>query len=352
MAVVGVLGLAFPGAGYFPFPWTELVMIELPVPGGRQPLVRTTPAVRVAVGVYAVASLASFMSPTRSAATPVGWPRAIGIPLLACFVTAPEPSAGTCRSPAGSPARSPFADRRWQRYAGVVLVPFAVWQWAPGVNAVTASHGDPPPGRPFTHRCSHASRPAARSRSASRSSRPPSTGRRRSSPPTLSLARGLGAPDRHRPQPALLPARPAHAGDLPAVAGRQRRRLGGPPRRLRSTTPASRRPPWWPPGRCRTCPSSGRRPRGGCGGSSTARAWSPGPARLRSLAPDHLSLLATGTGDVTVRVRWTSYWAFSAGTGCLAGLPTGWTRVHLTRPGPVELSAALGPERGPYCPTP
>lgn len=61
-----------------------------------------------------------------------------------------------------------------------------------------------------------------------------------------------------------------------------------------------------------------------------------GPAILRALGPDSLTIDARAPGSVAVRVRYTPYWALSGSPGCVA--PDGdFTRLTLRRAGPVRL---------------
>jgi hypothetical protein len=61
-----------------------------------------------------------------------------------------------------------------------------------------------------------------------------------------------------------------------------------------------------------------------------------GPARLRAMGPDWLSLRATGPGEVLVHVRFSPYWKLETGSGCVA--PAGqYTRLTLHHAGPVRL---------------
>jgi hypothetical protein len=352
MVVIGGLGLAFPGDGYFPFPWTELVMIELLCLAVASPLVRTTPAVRVAVGIYAVASLASFAVPNPLGGNAGRLATAVGIPLLGCFVTAPESARFRLSLPRGRfGLRSPLAHGRWQRYAGVVLVPFAVWQWAPGLNALTSSQGNPSTSQAFY--TALLTRIGARPNDPQRIEIVPTEEHWEAAfvATKLSLARGWERQiDTARNpifyQPGLLTAASyaqwlvdngvtwvALPNTTLDYAGKGEAAL------LRSGKVPDLAPVWH---------------------DADWRLWrvtdSPGlvsgPARMTSLAPDHLTMVATAPGTLTVRVRWTPYWTLSTGTGCVTSAPLGWTTVRLTSTGPVELSAELGPTRGPDCSTP
>ena len=352
MVVVGGLGLAFPGDGYFPFPWTELVMIELLCLAVMSPLVRTTPAVRVAVAIYAVASLGSFVVPNPLGGNAGRLATSVGIPLLACFVTAPGASRLRLSWPDWlGRLRRPLAEAGWQRYAGVVLVPFAIWQWAPGVSALTSSKSDPSTTEAFY--APLLARLHAGAADPQRIEVVPTAEHWEAAfvAPHLSLARGWERQiDTARNPlfylPGLLSASSyqrwlvANGVDwvaLPAApldyAGRSEAAL------LRSGTVRDLAPVWhdayWELWRVTDSPG-----------------LVSGPATLTSLTPDHLDLAARATGTVTVRVRWSSYWTFTTGTGCLARDAEGWTSVHLTSTGPVALSASIRPERGPDCPSP
>lgn len=358
MGVVGLISVVFPGTGYFPFSWTELVMIELLCLAVGSPLVHTTPAVRVAVAIYAVASLASFLIPNPLGGNAGRLATAVGIPLLACFITAPDaqrlrlsPPEWLGRARHRVSALHRPSDLRWQRYAGVVLLPFAVWQWAPGVTAVTSSHGDPSTREAFY--APLLQRLAAAPGGPERIEIVPTAEHWEAAfvATTVPLARGWERQiDTARNpifyQPGLLTAASYQHWlvangvswvALPAApidyAGKQEAAL------VSSGTVPDLTEVWH---------------------TASWRLWrvddSPGivsgPARLVAVAPDELDLVASAPGTVTVRVRWTSYWALPTGAGCLSTDPSGWTILHLTRAGPVQLNAALGPARGPLCPAP
>jgi hypothetical protein len=69
-----------------------------------------------------------------------------------------------------------------------------------------------------------------------------------------------------------------------------------------------------------------------------------GPAQLRALGGDWLALTARAAGTVTIRVRFTPYWAITRGDGCVA--PQGAdTRLTLRRAGPVRLAARFALSR-------
>jgi hypothetical protein len=69
-----------------------------------------------------------------------------------------------------------------------------------------------------------------------------------------------------------------------------------------------------------------------------------GDATLRAMGSDWIALRAQRAGTATVHVRFTPYWALSAGAGCVA--PDGdATRLSLRGPGPVRLVLRFSPQR-------
>jgi hypothetical protein len=69
-----------------------------------------------------------------------------------------------------------------------------------------------------------------------------------------------------------------------------------------------------------------------------------GPATLRSLGPNSLTLDVRHPGRVLVRVRFTPYWVIAGGSGCVA--PAGdFTALTLRRPGTVRLVTDFSPDR-------
>ncbi|HET9691932.1 MAG TPA: hypothetical protein VFP61_12335 [Acidimicrobiales bacterium] len=343
MGVVGVLALAFPGTGPFPFTWTELVVVELLCAAVLSPLVATTSAVRLAVAVYGVASLVSFLVPNPLGGNAGRLASAVGVPLLACFVSARTPVR-------------PRAATRWRSYGAVVLVPFAVWQWAPSLSAVRPAHDAPSSTAAFFAPLLHhlAATPPAASRvevvpladhweaayvGASR----------------LSLARGWERQiDTARNPVFYTPG--ALTGDsyrswllangvswvaMPRVPLAQVDYAGVQERALLTGGAV--------PGLTRVWQSSG---------------WvlwrvdrSPGlvsgPASLRSLEGNTVVLEARRPGQVVVRLRASRYWSLQpAAAGCVGATADGWTALQVTRPGRITLHPAVGPARGPSCPAP
>jgi hypothetical protein len=61
-----------------------------------------------------------------------------------------------------------------------------------------------------------------------------------------------------------------------------------------------------------------------------------GAATLTTLGPNSLTLHASRAGTALVRVRWSPYWAISGATGCVSKAGQ-FTALELRRPGPVKL---------------
>lgn len=69
-----------------------------------------------------------------------------------------------------------------------------------------------------------------------------------------------------------------------------------------------------------------------------------GPARVTATTADTVSLQARRRGPLLLRVRWTPYWAVSAGDACVE--PDGaWTRVVVRQPGAIRLSTRFALDR-------
>src|SRR3984957_5306578 len=92
LTVILVIGVLFPGTGPFPFPWQGLAITEALCLTALTPLVQTTPAVRLGALLYGAASFFSFLVPNPLGGNAPRLAATIGVPLLACFLTAPGPA--------------------------------------------------------------------------------------------------------------------------------------------------------------------------------------------------------------------------------------------------------------------
>ena len=65
------------------------------------------------------------------------------------------------------------------------------------------------------------------------------------------------------------------------------------------------------------------------------------PARLLEASGDSVIVDAPRAGALVIRVRYTSHWDVTAGQGCVAATPDGWTQLVAARPGVFHLGLRL-----------
>jgi hypothetical protein len=77
------------------------------------------------------------------------------------------------------------------------------------------------------------------------------------------------------------------------------------------------------------------------------------PAMMTSLGSDSFTIAVPRAGSMTVRVRFTPYWAISGGRGCVREAPGGWTEVQVRHAGSMHVGIDFSLERvfdhGPRC---
>ena len=352
LAVIIGIGVLFPGDGPFPFPWQGLVVTELLCLTALTPFVRTTPAVRLGALLYAAASLFSFVVPNPLGGNAPRLAGAIGVPLLACFVTAQGPalerlsgSAVVERLLGGRLIEIPS---RWRVLGLALIVPFVVWQWAPSQKIVTSQSTAPATTPAFYQPLLQELSTVATG--PTRLEIPPTMEHWESAyvAPYVSLARGWERQLDVADNPLFydksgLTARaytdwldnegiqfvalPAAQLDYAAKAEGKLLASG----QVKVLDLVWQNPQW--------------------------RLWqvqgSPGlvtgSAVLTALSPDHFAVEATAPGLITVRVRYTAFWSIASGSGCVGPAPDGWTSVDAYQPGPIQLSAVLGTARKTTC---
>ncbi len=325
MVVVLLLGALFPGTGPFPFPWTGLVPTELLCLTALTPLVQTTPAVRLGALLYAAASLFSFLVPNPLGGNAPRLAASIGVPLLACFLTAPGPALSQLSHSRvvrwlierGRPVALPG---RWRYLAVVLVVPFAIWQWAPANGIVTSPAAAPYTQssfyQPLLHELSVVAPGPVRVEI-------PPTGEHWESAfvaPYISLARGwerqLDIADNplfYTPQAlAGTLTAPSYAGWLDQV-GVSYVALPSAPLDYAAKAEGALLQTGTVPGLDLVWSS----PDWMLWRVTSSPGLVSGPATLTSMEPDHLTLYATGTGLVTVRVHYTKFWAVTSGEACV-----------------------------------
>jgi hypothetical protein len=344
LALIVAIGVLFPGDGAFPFPWTGLLVTELLCLTALTPLVRTTPAVRLGALFYGAASFFSFLVPNPLGGNAPRLAGSIGIPLLVCFLTAPGPALARL-SPARllsrlTRGRTIELGPRWRAAAFLLVVPFAVWQWAPSKTIVTTPANDPELHQSFYQPLLFEL--GALSPGPIRVEVPPTLEHWEAAflAPHVSLARGwerqldIANNNIFYVTGALTPASYKAWLDTNGVtwvalpSAPLDYAAQGEARLLESGLVPGLRLAWQTP---------------------QWRLWvvegSPGlvtgPARLVNLVPDHLTLQVSAPGPITVRVRYTTFWSVTSGVACLAQAPGGWTSIEAQTIGTLALSASM-----------
>jgi hypothetical protein len=344
LGVIGVTGILFPGTGPFPFPWTSLIITELLCLTALTPLVQTTPAVRLGALLYGVASLFSFIVPNPLGGNAPRLAASIGVPLLACFLTAPGPALERLSQPSlvkwVARGRTVRLSAGWRLAAVALVVPFVVWQWAPGQQVITSPSKAPETQAAFYQPL--LTELAALSTSPMRIEIPPTLDHWEAAfvAPYVSLARGWERQLDTADNPLFYTPGALTAASYEAwldSAGVSYVALAEAPldyaaqseaTLLRSGALTDLVPVW-----------------------STAnwQVWrvvgSPGlvsgPATLQTLEADHLILQVSAPADIIVRVRYTKFWSVTTGTACIGPTASGWTSVDAQSTGEVELSASI-----------
>lgn len=321
MAAAGIgIGAAalFGEGGWFPFPWTTLLIILLLAFGGLVVVPRSSTLVRRGLLAYGLASIALF-----PVANPVGGNM---VRLGACV---------------GGPL---IAYELWRARRRLLLalatVPLLVWGFAPLPVAFANGHGNPSAYRDYY--AGLIGYLAAHGGESARVEVPLTDGRWEADylATQVPLARGWERQlDLHLNSVLYDPHLTAAAyhrwlldtgvrwvalPDVPLDDSEKGERalLTGP-------TPSFLRPVWhdehWRLWEVRD-----------------ARPLVNGPARLVRLGISSIQIDGTGPGTVHVLVRWTRFWRVTEGVACVRPSPSGWTQVELTRPGPVTITAKVG----------
>ncbi len=76
-----------------------------------------------------------------------------------------------------------------------------------------------------------------------------------------------------------------------------------------------------------------------------ATSLAQGPGVMRGMGHDWFALRAHAAGRFEVRVHYTRYWTVTAGAGCVARAPGGWTEVTTPRAGAVTVTARFSLSR-------
>jgi hypothetical protein len=344
LGVIVATGVLFPGTGPFPFPWTSLVVTELLCLTALTPLVQTTPVVRLGALLYAGATFFSFVVPNPLGGNAPRLAASIGVPLLACFLTAPGPALSRLNHSSVvrwvARGRSIRLSTPWRVAAVALVIPFAVWQWAPSQSLVTSPSESPETQSSFykpllTELAIVAPQPV-------RIEVPPTLDHWEAAfvAPYVSLARGWERQLDTADNPLFYKdgaltaasyeawldsngisyvALPNVPLDYAATAEAALLRSGA----LTDLVPVWETPQWtmW-----RVAGSPG---------------LVSGPATLTKLTDDHFTLQVSAPGLITVRVRYNSFFSVSTGAACIWPASSGWTSIVAQAAGQIQVSASM-----------
>jgi hypothetical protein len=323
-AAIIALGVLFPGDGPFPFPWSGLALTESMCAIVVTGLIPTTQTVRIGAGVYALATFGAFV-----VANPVGGnaPRlatSVGLPLLACFAW---------------PRRWPPPRRVAAAGGAALVVPFAVWQWAPAAQVTTAG-SDPAIQRsyyqPLVAEIAKLSPLPVRAEIA------PTKEHWEAAyvAPFVSLARGWERQLDLADNPIFY-----RAGALNASSYSAWLIANGVSWVALASTPLD----YAGAAEGKLVASGAVRGLSLVWSNANWRLWRvddssglvSGPARLTALEPDRLTLDVRRPGPITVRVRYIKYWSLAGAAACVSEDSAGWTVVNARQAGVVRLSTEL-----------
>jgi len=354
MASTAALPLLFPGAGYFPFPFGDLVAVLAISAVIASPLLGTPAVLRVGALLYGATSVALFVVPTQMGDNDVRLAAYIGMPLVICYL----PRLGLPRLGLSRP------DRPGERGAGrhrpsvtaaatVVLALLVAWDWGPMAEAL----GGATDGRssvaafyqPLIAELTVLSKGAP-----VRVEVPPAAHHWESAylAPKFSLARGWerqldmaydGIFYRTGPLSASRYRSWLLANGVCYVA------LANAPLDYAATSEADLLRSGKVPGLRPVWHGDGWELWEVMGGLGLAS----GPARVVALSPRSVLVRFSTSGTSVVKLRWSPYWDIS-GTGrgyaCLVRAPGGWTELRTAYPGDLRLQlSVLGADHG-NCP--
>lgn len=331
MANAAALPLLFPGPGYFPFPYGDLVAVLCVCGLLASPLLATPRPVRVAAFLYAVVSVALFVVPNPMGDNDARLGAYIGVPLVLCYLPCLSWRRGGQRDRGASaplPTARPLATHA---VAAIVAVCLIGWHWGGIVETLSGTANGASSEQVFYEPLIDELDVVSKGKPV-RVEVPPTQHHGESAyiAPAFSLARGWerqldiayngifyqkGAltPDSYRAwllsngvsYVALADAPLDYAGTAEAAL-------------LRSGVVAGLQPVWhtanWQLWRV-------------LGSQGLASA----PASVIALSPKAVVVRFTAAGTSVVKIRWAPSWSLAAGTArgaCLIPAPGGWTEIR------------------------
>ncbi len=338
LAASAALPLAFPGAGYFPFSFSEAAVVVLIAAVLASPWLRAPTAVRVAAVLYGLVTAGLFAVHTQMGDNDARLAAYIGVPLVLCYL------------PVWA-KRTPLAWRRGAFVlASIVAAALAVWDWSPVVEAFGgASDGASSVAsyyKPLIEKLNRFSGGAP-----VKVEVPPLAHHWESAyvADRYPLARGWE-------RQLDMAYNPIFYGSGAITAAAYRRWLLGngvsyvaladAPLDYAATPEAALLRSGRVPGLSLLWRSASWELWKVVGSTGLA----DGPARVSLLQPDQMALSFSRPGTSVVKMRWTPFWSLPARsrrTACMEEAPGGWTEVSSTERGTVHASiSVLGARRG------
>jgi hypothetical protein len=345
-ATTAALPLLFPGPGYFPFGFGDLV-VTLAICGLLAwPVVVSSRPVRVGAVLYAAVSVGVFLLRTPVGDNDTRLAAYVGVPLAICYL--PEAARRLAVGPGGQL-------RRWAATVvhAAMVASMVVWHWSPALGALDAAANGPSSNaayyEPLIAELASLSRPGP-----VRVEIPPTAHHWESAyvAPKFALARGWERQLDIAYDPLFYqsgPLTPSEYRTWLLANGVSFVALAAAPldyaataeaKLLRSGEVKGLRPVWhsaswqlW-----RVVGSEGLASR---------------PATVLSMTPRSVEVRYSQPGQSTLRLRWSPYWSL-AGPGdreaCLRPAAAGWTELASSVAGQLRLTmSVLGPNHG-SCP--
>jgi hypothetical protein len=355
LASTAALPLIFPGPGYFPFGFSDLVVVLVICALLASPLLRAPRPVRAGALLYGAVSIGVFAFPNQMGDNDARLAAYIGVPLVICYLPGLIERLAGWRASGGAPTGTDGRLRQAAVFtgAGAVALFLVVWHWSPIVEAFdgaangpssTASYYQPLIGE--LHRLSLGD-PV-------RVEIPPTVHHWESAyvAPDFPLARGW-----ERQLDVAYNGLFYKTGPLSASAYRSWLLSNG----VSFVAVAHAPLDYAATAEVALLRSGDVKGLQQVWQTATWEVWrvmgSPGlasgPARLLSLTPRSVVVHLGAPGRALLRVRWSPYWSLgpsSATQACVRRGPGGWTALNSARPGELELSlSVVHPDHG-HCP--
>jgi hypothetical protein len=344
MVNAAALPLVFPGPGYFPFPFGDLLAVLSVCALLASPLLATPRPVRVAAFLYAVASVALFVVPTPMGDNDARLGAYIGVPLVLCYLPRLAWRRGGQSDRAALapvPSARPFATRAVTAIVAICLIG---WHWGGIVETLGGAANGASSGPAFYEPLIGELDLLSKGKPL-RVEVPPTEHHGESAyiAPTFSLARGWerqldiaynglfyrsGALTSASYRSWLLSNGVSYVALANApldYAGTAEAAL------LRSRTVAGLQAVWhtahWQLWRV-------------LGSQGLAGA----PASVVALSPKAVVVRFSAAGTSVVKIRWAPSWSLAAGTGrgvCLIPAPGGWTELRAAHAGQYRLLVSV-----------